>query len=159
MASLRIAISAVRIERVCSPTCHSFSISSPSEVTRITSRMPVEIARSVRNAFRDIVAHIMSLVVVPARRLLRGPDALARAGPERTYNYHILSRFGTDRQFYARLALNDATSTPGQPDAPGRTESASEPVPMVETPGGGESRRVPNEILIREPNLSAQEPG
>jgi hypothetical protein len=76
MASLRIAFSAVRIERVCSPTCHSFSISRPSEVTRITSSMPVEIALSVLDTFMDIVAHNMSLVVVPAHRLLRGLDAL-----------------------------------------------------------------------------------
>src|SRR5215208_2171664 len=43
MASLSIAIRAVRIGRVCSPTCHLFSISRPSEVARIISRMPVEI--------------------------------------------------------------------------------------------------------------------
>jgi hypothetical protein len=46
--------------------------------------MSVEI--SVLEAFMGIVAHIMSLVVVPARRLLRGLDALARSSPDRTYD-------------------------------------------------------------------------
>jgi hypothetical protein len=48
--------------------------------------MPVEIALSVLEVFRDVVAHTMSLVVVPARRLLRGLDALARSSPDRTYD-------------------------------------------------------------------------
>jgi hypothetical protein len=48
--------------------------------------MSVQIALSVLEAFMGIVAHIMSLVVVPARRLLRGLDALARSSPDRTYD-------------------------------------------------------------------------
>jgi len=44
-------------------------------------------------------------------------DTPPRWSPDRSYNYHILSSFGIDRQFYALPALDDARARQTRQDA------------------------------------------
>jgi hypothetical protein len=79
------------------------------------------------------------------------PEVKARSD----IRHHILSCFGIDRQFYARLALDDATSTQVQTRHGARRAPLSRSAMVAPWPGGGDGRRAPNETLIREPNFSA----